>query len=290
MAEKHKAKASQLKKDAVKNAKQLIEKYKVVAVVNMKNLTAKQLQNMRAQLRERVDLFMTKKRLIKLALEDGEAKKKGVSKLIDSLRGMPALLCSNDNPFILFKILKKNKSSAPIKAGQVATSDIIVPAGPTGFAPGPIIGELGVCKIKAGINAGKVVIKEDSLVAKEGDVISKNLAAVLLRLGIEPLEIGLDLIAAYENGNILDKSILDIDEEKYISGIKNYAAECFNLAMFVAHPTKDTIHHLVTKAARHAKGLAKHAKIVNKETVKEILSGAHASVVNVHSKLPKEAK
>ena len=47
----------------------------------------------------------------------------------------------------------------------------MIPAGPTPFAPGPIIGELGMLKIKAGIEAGKVVIKEDAHVAKKGDVI-----------------------------------------------------------------------------------------------------------------------
>lgn len=290
MTEKYKPKISEAKKKAVTNAQKLIEKYNLIAVVNMENLTAKQLQNMRAQLKGNVEIFMTKKRIIKIALESEESKKKGIIELIDRLKGMPALLCSNDNPFKLFKILKKNKSSAPIKAGHTAPADIIVPAGPTGFAPGPIIGELGACKIKAGIDAGKVVIKEDSLVAKEGDVIPQNLAAVLLRLGIEPLEIGLDLIAVYENGNIIDKSVLDIDEEKYINDIKTFASECHNLAIFIVHPTKDTINYLVGETARQAKGLAKHAKIVNKETVHEILSEAHIGVVNIHAKLPNEAK
>jgi len=290
MTEKYKAKISDVKKKAVARVQELIRKYNIIAIVDMENLTAKQLQNMRSQMRGTVEIFMTKKRIIKIALELEESKKKDITKLIDKLRGMPALLCSNDNPFKLFKILKKNKSSAPIKAGHIAPADIIVPAGPTGFAPGPIIGELAICKIKAGIDAGKVAIKEDSLVAKEGDIIKPNLAAVLLRLGVEPMEIGLNLIAAYENGNILDKSVLDIDEEAYLNNIKIFATECHNLAIFVAHPTKDTIHHLVGKASRDAKALAKHAKIVNKETVHGILTEAHAVATNVHAKLPDEAK
>ena len=290
MAEKYKSKIAQAKKDAVIKVKKLVDKYDVIAVVNMENLTARQLQIMRAQLKDTVEIFMTKKRIIRIALTEQDSKKKGLIQLAERMKGMPALLCSNDNPFKLFKILKKNKSSVPIKAGQTAPADIIVPAGPTGFAPGPIIGELGMCKIKAGIDAGKVIVKEDSLVAKEGDVISQTLAAVLTRLGIEPMEIGLDLVAAYENGEILDKSVLDIDEEKFIADMKLFATESHNLAIFVAHPTKDTIHHLIGKTAIETRGLAKHAKIVNKETVKEILAEVHAGVSNVHAKLPKEAK
>ncbi len=290
MTDKYQSKIAESKKQAVIKVKKLIEKYDVIAAVNVENLTAKQLQNMRAQLKGKVEIFMTKKRLLKIALTDSESKKKGIAKLSEKLTGMPAILCSNENPFTLFKILKKNKSSAPIKAGQTANADIIVPAGPTGFAPGPIIGELGSCKIKAGIDAGKVVIKEDSLVAKDGDVISQTLAAVLLRLGVEPLEIGLDLVAAYENGDILDKSVLDIDEDKFIADLKQFAVECHSLAIFIAHPTKDTINHLLTKTTHETKGLAKHAKIVNKDTVKEILAEAHSGASNVHAQLPKEAK
>ncbi len=290
MADKYKSKIAPAKKEAVVKVKKLIEKYNVIAVVNMENLTARQLQIMRAQLKDTVEIFMTKKRIIRIALTEEDSKKKGLIQLADRMKGMPALLCSNDNPFKLFKILKKNKSSAPIKAGQIAPADIIVPAGPTGFAPGPIIGELGMCKIKAGIDAGKVVVKEDSLVAKEGEVIKPNLAAVLTRLGIEPMEIGLDLVAAYENGEILDKSVLDIDEEKYVASMKQFASECHNLAIFIAHPTRDTIHHLIAKTATETRGLVKHAKIVNKDTVKEILAEAHAGVNNVHAKLPNEAK
>ncbi len=290
MTDKYKSKVAQAKKETVIKVKKLIEKYDVIAVVNMENLTARQLQIMRAQLKGTVEIFMTKKRLIEIALKEEESKKKGINQLIERMKGMPALLCSNDNPFKLFKILKKNKSSAPIKAGQTAPADIIVPAGPTGFAPGPIIGELGMCKIKAGIDAGKVVVKADSLVAKEGEVINQTLAAVLMRLGIEPMEIGLDLVAAYENGEILDKSVLDIDEDKFIADIKLFASESHSLAIFVAHPTRDTIHHLIGKTVTETKGLAKHAKIVNKETVKEILAEAHAGVSNVHAKLPNEAK
>ncbi len=290
MEKNYKAKASDSKKQSINKIKDFIKKYNLIAAVNMENLTAKQLQNIRSQLQGSVEIFMTKKRLIQIALKEEEKNKKDISNLIPKLKGMPALLFSNENPFKLFKILKKNKSSAPIKAGHTAPADIVVPAGPTGFAPGPIIGELGMCKIKAGIDAGKVVIKEDSLVAKEGDIITPQLAAVLLRLGIEPLEIGLDLTAAYENGNILDKTVLDIDEDKYIADVKAFAVESYNLAMFVAYPTKDTMSNLITKTAFDTMNLARFAKIINKETIKNILGEAHSGATNVHAQLPDEAK
>ncbi len=290
MTDKYKSKAAQEKKDQIAKFKKLIEKYDVIAAVNMVNLSAKQVQNMRTQLRGNVEILMAKRRLMKIAIKDEIAKKKGIDQLISHLKGMPALLFTNENPFKLYKILQKNKSSAPIKAGQIANKDIIVPAGPTGFAPGPIIGELGSCKIKAGIDAGKVVIKEDSLVAKEGTEVNSKLAAVLLRLGIEPLEIGLDLTAAYEEGELLTKDVLSIDETKFKQDLIGFAKDSFNLAIFIAYSTKETINCLLSKAIRETRGLAKQAKIVNKETIIDILAEVNLIAKNVHSKLPEDVR
>ena len=120
---------------------------------------------MKAQLRNSVSMLMAKKRLIKLALLELEKTKPGIKDLEKYMTGMPAILATNQNPFSLMKTLKKNMSSAPIKGGQTTPDDIIVPAGPTSFAPGPIISQLGAVGIKSGIDAGKIAIKEDSKVA-----------------------------------------------------------------------------------------------------------------------------
>ena len=224
----------------------------------MENLPAKQLGSMRAQLRGKVILLMTKKRFMRLAIE--KSKKQNIKELEKYIKGMPALIFTQENPFSLFKLLKKNKSNAPIKAGQKAPNDLVVPAGPTSFSPGPIIGELGGFRIKAGIEDGKVAIKEDAVVAKEGEEVSDKLAGLLTRLGIEPMEIGLDLVAVYEKGEILTKEVLDIDEEAFMNNIKTVASESFNLAMFIGYPNKDTIEPLLSKAHREARAVAKEAK------------------------------
>ncbi|MBU1199765.1 MAG: 50S ribosomal protein L10 [Nanoarchaeota archaeon] len=272
------------KKKLVKRMVDLIDKNSIVGVVNMRGLPSKQLTNMRSQLRANVTLVMVKKRFIKLALE--ASKKPGIKKLEEYVKGMPALLFTDQNPFALYKLIKKNKSTASIKGGQTAPNDIIVPAGPTGFSPGPVIGELGSFKIKAGIDAGKVVIKEDSLVAHEGDEVSTKLAGLLTRLGIEPMEIGLNVLAVFENGEILDKKILDIDEEEYINNIKSAASESFNLAMFIALPIKDTIELLLSKAHSEARAVAKEANIMTSDNVGEVLAKAEAQANALKAKVP----
>lgn len=281
------AHVSQQKKDVVSEFTELIDKYKIVGAVNMENLPAKQLHNMRVKLRDSVLIKMSKRRLLKVAIE--KAKKEGIQELTPYLKGMPALLFTNESPFTLFKTLKKNKSTTAIKGGQIAPNDITVPAGPTNFAPGPIIGELGGVGIKAGIDGGKVAIKQDSLVAKEGDVVSAKLAAILTRLGIEPMEVGLDLTAVYENGEILTKAVLDIDEDAYIADITSAAGWAFNLAVESAYPTLDTAEVLLQKAFSESRNLAINEYILTDMTAGDTLARVHNQMLGLASHLPDEA-
>ncbi|MFC1742141.1 50S ribosomal protein L10 [Nanoarchaeota archaeon] len=274
------------KKKVVDEFVKLAKEYPIVGAVNMENLPTKQLQNMRAQLREKVVLKMAKRRLMTIAIEEAAKEKKGLEQLIPYLKGMPALLFTKENPFTLYKNLQKNKSSAPIKAGQTTPKDIIVPAGPTGFAPGPIIGQLGGAGIAAGIDGGKVVIKKDSQVAKDGDVINAELAGILTRLSIEPMEIGLELTATFEDGNIFTKDVLAIDEDEYINNMTNCHRWAFNLAMEAGILTAETTELMVTKAFTDAKALARECSIYADCVMPELIAKAHNQMLGLKGLVP----
>lgn len=280
----YKTKAADWKKKTVQEFVKLLKDYPIVGSVNMENLPAKQLQRMRDLMRDTAVIKMAKRRLISIAIEDVKGEKKGIEELEKDLRGMPALLFTKQNPFTLYKMLSKNKSPMPAKAGQTAPKDIVIPAGPTNFSPGPIIGELGSFKIKTSIENGKVAIKQDSVVAKEGDIISPKLAEILGRLGIEPMEMGLDLVAVYEDGSILKKDILAVDEEEYLDNVRRLASEAFNLAMFAGYPTAETTQPLITKAHREAMSLSIEGSIPTRETLPNLLAKAEAQMLGLKGK------
>lgn len=266
---------SKEKKQAVETVVTLLDQYPVVAAVNLENLPAAQLQNMRGSMRGKVVLFMTKKRLMNIALEQRKDKIIGIDKLKEHLKGMPALLFTKENPFSLYKTIKKNKSKAPAKGGQKAPADIEVKAGPTNFLPGPIIGELGQLRIKSGVENGKVVIKQDTIVVEEGEIISQPLASLLLRLGIEPMEVGLDITAAFERGVLYTKQVLDVDETAFMNNLRSGATKAVNLSMFTGYPTVKTIPLMLGKASQEAFALGINATIfVNPKILKLIISKA----------------
>ncbi len=279
------AQVTDAKKKEVQEFVKLASEYPVVGIVNVQGLPTPQLQAMREKLRGTALVKMTKKTISRIILNEAAKNKTGIEKLSENLKGMPAFIFTKDNPFTLFKTLKKNKSTAPAKAGQEAPNDIVVPAGPTPFAPGPIIGELGMVGIKSSIDAGKVVVKEDSLVAKEGTIISSNLAAILTRLGIEPMEVGLELVAVYENGSLFKKNILDIDEDKYISDITTGHRWAFNLAVEAGVLTSETTELMFINAQRDAVAFAISQAIVSKDVIDQIISKAAREANSVKSQI-----
>ncbi len=259
------------KKKEVESIKQLMESYPIIGIADITSLPSMQLQSIRFSLKpEGVVTKLSKKRLIKLAVEQIKDKN-NINELEKFLTGIPLLIFSKKDSFKLAKELKKSKTSAPAKPGQIAPSDLVVPEGPTDFTPGPIIGELGQLGLKTAVEGGKIAIKEAKVVAKQGDIIDQKVASVLAKLGIEPMKIGLNLVATYENGIIFSKE-LEIDEEQYLENLKIAASEVMNLSINIGFPTKDNIKLLLLKSSME--GLSLSSKIdfdnlVKKETVEE---------------------
>lgn len=245
----------------------------IVGLLNMHSLPAPQLQNMRATLlKQKVNIIMARKRLLRLAMKDSN--KQNIEQLAGKIKGMPALLLASTNPFSLYSAIQKNKSKAPAKAGQAAPKDIVVKAGPTSFAPGPIISELAAVGIKTKVEQGKLAIVGDTIVAKEGDIISPKLAETLKRLDIKPMEIGLDIVAVWEEGMIFDAKQLHVDEAEYSLNFTQAAQWAINLALETAYLTEETTELLLQKAFREAKVLAEESNFLTNLGAGEILSRA----------------
>lgn len=269
------------KKDEVKNLKNLIESYPVVGMANLSDIPAPQLQKMRQSLRGNAQVKMSRKTLMDLALN--KSKKTKVKILVKHMEGQPALIFTDMNPFKLYKILERSKTPAPARAGSIATSNIVVPKGDTGFMPGPILGELQKIGIPAKIDKGKIVITEDKTIVAEGEEISKDVASMLTRLEIYPLEVGIDLRAAYEDETIYTSDILYIDENKTLSDIKNAYSKVFNLSVNGLVYNKVSTPALLAKAAMQSINLALNAEILTSKTSNTLLAKAYSQMLSLAS-------
>lgn len=268
----------------VKELTDLFANNKVVGLVGIGGIPAPQMQQMRKNLVGSAKVRSAKNNLIIRALDDAEKQVKGISSLKESLTGQTAIIATDMNPFKLFAQIKATRTMAPAKGGEIATHDIEVKAGDTPFKPGPIVGELQKAGIPAAIQEGKVAIKTDKVIVPEGEKIPKDVAQMLTRLEIFPMEIGMELFAAYEDGNIFKPDVLDIDIDGFLSKMSSASTNAFSLAVEMGWITSETIQPLLTKAYNNAFILALEQGIINKATIKHLISKANANVLALKNK------
>jgi large subunit ribosomal protein L10 len=268
------------KKDEIAKIKQLSEEYKMTGLVDMYGIPARQVQDIRRNLKGKAELRMTRNTLIEHAFGEigGEIKDLG-----DKLDGHSALIFTNENPFKLYSMLEKTKTKMAARPGELAPSDIVVAKGPTSFKPGPIVGELQQVGIPAAIEAGKVTIRETKTVVKEGQEISKKLADALAKLDVKPMDVGLLLQAAFFEGTVYEADVLAIDEVAFYNNIITAATQAFNLSLNAAIPTKDTASDLLIKAVREARNVAIEATVVSGDVIEAIIGKAQSQAMALNS-------
>ena len=279
------AHVAEWKKEEVKELIEIINKYDVVGIVDLMNIPAKQLQEMRKNLKKDAVIRMAKKNLIDLALEDCNADKTNVVDLSEHMDGQVAIIATEMNPFKLYKILEKSKTSAPAKAGAIAPDDIVVPEGDTGLTNLAFMGELGQVGIPARPQDGKIFIQKETVVVNAGEEVSKQMAATLARLDINPMEVGMDLKAVYEEGSIYTSDVLAIDEEQTLADVQNAFKNAFNLSVNAAIPTSETTSTIITLAYTRAVNVGVEAAIMTSETSEPIIGLAQAKMLALASEV-----
>jgi large subunit ribosomal protein L10 len=265
---------SERKKQELAQLKETVENYPIIGIIDLFKMPSKQLQYIRKNLRREVLIKMSKKGLINLALKDIK-NKKNIEKLNELKINEPGLILTQINPFKLSRILKENKSLTYAKENDIAPDNIIIRAGATNLLAGPAIGELQRLKIPSMIKEGKIHVREDTTVVKKGEVISSQLAGLLKKLDIQPILIGINLLAVWEDGVVYGKEVLDVDEKLYAKKISYAYVSALNLAVNVGYPTKDSIKILIQKAFLEAKNLGVNAGVFDKDIINDLVMKAN---------------
>ena len=266
----------QWKVDSVEKLASIISESKMIGLVNVEGVGAKQLQGIRDSLRGSAIIKMSRNTLMIRALE--KSTKKGMKDLIEYVSGPVAFVFSEQDPFVLSKFLSENKAAAPAKGGQISPKDIVILAMNTGVAPGPFISELAGLKIPSRVKGGSIHITADTVAVKAGDVISNAMAMMLSRLGIEPMELQLTLIA-YTDGEVLTADSFIIDLEALFNQVLLGHQYAVNLSVNTGIPTEETMSLIITKASIEAKSLVRTIGFFVPEMLNEFLSKANSEAL-----------
>merc|ERR1719223_176456 len=98
--------------------------------------------------------------------------------LVSKLVGNVGLIFTNGDLGKVADIIRDNKKEAPAKAGAIAPSTVIVPAGPTGADPGATA-FFQALQIPTKIQRGQIEITAEVTLVKAGEKVNSSHAALL---------------------------------------------------------------------------------------------------------------
>jgi large subunit ribosomal protein L10 len=253
---------------------ELPKKYKVMTVIKMNKVRSTQILPLRKVLKDDVEFFSIKDKVAKKALENTDIP--GMKDMIGEFKGQVMIMFTNMSPFKLNVLLAKNKIMMMARGGDIASIDVVVPAKNTGIAPGPMLTEFKEAGIPTKIDQGTIWIAKDSTPVKKGEAINEKLAAILGKLDIKPVEAGITLFTALEDGLKYVEEEMIIDVQKVRDEFAQAHQEAISLSIEAAYVTPDNIEQILAKAAQSARSVSVESGYMTDETKEQILQKADA--------------
>jgi len=279
-------KVAEWKREALVGLQDLIKKYPVIAAADLTKVRSSQIHELRKRLRSKVIMLVTKNNLLRKSVELSDYKDAPIGEFVKDLQGSNILLFTDTNPFKLIILLEKSKVRVPAKAGDIATNEIMISAGNTGLAPGPVISEFGEVKVPTRIEGGSIWVAKDTVVARKGDLITPKMASVLSKLGQKPMEAGLSIVSAFDNGAIIRTADLSFDLTAYRKDLVQAISNAFGLSMEADYVTPEVAPRMLGKAMNQALALADGAGYLETGTVEHVLRRAVFNAMVLNQKIP----
>jgi len=267
------------KAEMFKQLQEFPKKYKVMAIIKMSKVRSTQILPLRKTLKGDVEFVSIKDKVAQKALEQLDIP--GIKDMIGELKGQVMFMFTNMSPFKLNVLLAKNKIMMNARGGDIASIDIVVPAKNTGIAPGPMLTEFKDAGIPTKIDQGTIWIAKDSTPVKKGEAINEKLAALLGKLDIKPVEAGISLYSALEDGLKYSETEMIIDVEKIRNEFTQAHQEAVSLSIEAAYITADNISQILGKASQYARSLSVESGFMTNETKEQILQKADAQAKGI---------
>ncbi len=255
---KPKTRVSARKLKMLSDLVKLIKESSTVIISSLKGMPSAQFQKIRKKMKGKAVIKVIKKQIMERAMEEA-SKEKGEEHLKEIekyLEEGSAVIFSQLDVFELAGILADERVSIKAKAGQVALHDIGIDAGSTDIPAGPMISDFGNAGIKIAIEGGKIVVKEQKVLVKQGEKISEGVAGILTKLEILPFNVGLEPIAAFDAKTSKTYIGIKIDKHETLEKFKKAYSDSRALAISIDYPAAEIINMIIAKAAMHAKAIS----------------------------------
>ena len=249
----------QWKLNEVNDLIKLFNQFDNVAVIQVSKMSDKQVQDMRKTLRGEAVIKMSKKNLQVRAIEQviKDTDKENLDKLSENISGQSALCFTNMNIFDLRRVFNDNLWMVPAKPDEETPVEIWVPEGDTGLPTGQVISELNMTlRLPTRIQNDTIWVREATRTHKVGEFVDVKQAAVLKKLGVNPIESLIKIQYAWSNGEIFTPEIIYMDIKAFKQNIFSAFNAAKQLAIRFGIIDELTIEPLIQKAYREALGIA----------------------------------
>jgi len=237
--------------------KLLLETYKSIFIVTVDNVSSQQMHEIRISLRGEGVVLMGKntmvRRAVKIFINDGSMPE--LERLLPHVRGNVGFVFTNEDLKAIREKILANRVAAPARAGAVAPLDVFIPAGNTGMEPGKtsFFQALGV---PTKIARGTIEITTDLKLVEAGTKVGASEATLLNMLNISPFTYGMGISQIYDQGQVFEASVLDIEESQLLKAFSSAINTIATISLAVGYPTLPSVIHSIVNSYKNALAVA----------------------------------
>lgn len=225
----------------------LFDTHSRVVLVSVDNVSSKNMQLIRTQLRGKAVVLMGKNTMIRKALRGHVQNMPALEGLIPYIRGNIGFIFTNElTPQALQTTLAQHTVAAPAKAGSFAQCSVTIPAGNTGLDPGQT-NFLQALNIASKIVKGQIEIVNNVTLFQKGDRVGSSEAALLQKLNIKPFTYGVEVRTIFEDGSIYDAALLSMTADDVLKAFKRGVSTIASISLATGLPTVASLPHSVLR-------------------------------------------
>jgi len=228
-----------------------LQTYNKIVIISIDNVGANHLQRVRKQYRGEAEVLLGKNTLMRKCIrqyvEDGHPE---FEPLLEVLVGNVGLIFTNGDLRAVRNDVTAYRVPAPAKAGIIAPSNVMIPAGPTGLEP-TATAFLQALNIPSKIVKGQIELTSVVHLIEKGEKVKPGAAALLQKLKITPFTYGIDVNLVYNNGFVYGADLLDMTDRDVLGFFANGLSKIAAIGYEINYPTLAMVPHVIVNSYKN---------------------------------------
>ncbi|MEM2524079.1 MAG: 50S ribosomal protein L10 [Desulfurococcaceae archaeon] len=262
----------------------LANEHRTILVADLSGVPAKHVQMLRKKLDKVAILKVVKP---KVALKALESLALQTEYFKPYMTGQVMFIFSNINAFELASMVENFVTKDYYAPGEVVDREVVIPEGNTGLPAGPILSVFGRLKIPTKVEGNVVYVVKDTVIAKPGNVVSADLAALLQKLGLALKEIRIRVKCARDGNLVIPGDKLKLNIAEYEEMIRAATIDALKLALELLIPEPTVLQLAIVKAEKQALALLSETGFITPETAEHVLKTAYLKALALATELSK---